>query len=87
MQIFVPRESKAGERRVAIVPDVVTKYIRAGFSVGVEAGAGAHALADDASFISAGATIVAAGDISRADVVLSVNPLTPAQFAQLKRVR
>ena len=85
MQIFVPRESKAGERRVAIVPDVVTKYIRAGFSVGVEAGAGAHALADDASFISAGATIVAAGDISRADVVLSVNPLTPAQFAQLKK--
>lgn len=85
MQIFVPRESKSGERRVAIVPDVVTKYIRAGFTVTVEAGAGAHALADDQAFIAAGAQIASASQINQADVILSVNPLTAEQFAQLKK--
>ena len=84
MHIFVPRESKAGERRVAIVPDVIAKYLRAGFTVAVEGGAGVHALADDESLRSAGATIVSASEISKADVVLSVNPLTAEQFSQLK---
>ena len=85
MHIFVPREGKPGERRVAIVPDVVSKYIRAGFTVAVENGAGVHAQADDAAFTAAGATIVAAPGISSADVILSVNPLTPEQFAQMNR--
>ena len=85
MHIFVPRESKAGERRVAIVPDVIAKYLRAGFSVSVEGGAGVHALADDESLRSAGATIASASEISKADVVLSVNPLTAEQFSQLKK--
>ena len=85
MHIFVPRESKAGERRVAIVPDVVSKYIRAGFTVSVESGAGNFALADDQALAAAGALIAAAGEISKADVVLSVNPLSPAQFAALKK--
>jgi len=85
MHIFVPRESKAGEKRVAIVPDVITKYIRAGFTVSVESGAGVDALAEDQAMIAAGAEMGSASEISKADVVLSVNPLTPAQFAQLKK--
>lgn len=85
MQIFVPRESQAGEKRVAIVPDVITKYVRAGFTVSVESGAGADALAEDQAMIAAGAQVGSANEISKADVVLSVNPLTPAQFAQLKK--
>ena len=85
MHIFVPREGKSGERRVAIVPDVVSKYIRAGFTVAVESGAGVHAQADDASFTAVGAEIVSATGISSADVILSVNPLTAAQFASVKK--
>ena len=85
MHIFVPREGKPGERRVAIVADVVSKYVRAGFSVAVESGAGVHAQADDAALTAAGATIVAASGISSADVILSVNPLTPEQFASVKK--
>lgn len=85
MQVFVPRESKTGEARVAIVPDVVTKLIRAGFSITVEAGAGTHALADDQALKAAGADISDSAAISSADVVLSVNPLTPTQFASVKK--
>jgi NAD/NADP transhydrogenase alpha subunit len=79
MHIFVPRESKAGEKRVAIVPDVITKYIRAGFTVSVESGAGVDALAEDQAMMAAGAEIGSASEISEADVVLSVNPLTDPQ--------
>jgi NAD(P) transhydrogenase subunit alpha len=84
MHIFVPRESKAGERRVAIVPDVISKYLRAGFTVAVEAGAGDSALADDQAFIAAGAEVLSSAGLGNADVILSVNPLTPEQFANVK---
>jgi len=85
MHIYVPRESKVGERRVAIVPDVITKYVRAGFTVSVESGAGESALADDRALVAAGAQIATTNEIAKADVILSVNPLTPNQFAQLKQ--
>jgi NAD(P) transhydrogenase subunit alpha len=85
MQIFVPCERRPGELRVAIVPDVVTKYVRAGFTVAIESGAGIHAQADDGLFKAAGAEIVTASEISKADVILSVNPLTPEQFAKVKK--
>lgn len=85
MHIFVPREGKAGERRVAIVPDVISKYVKAGFTVEVESGAGLHAQADDASLLKAGAKVGSADAISHADVILSVNPLTPDQFAKVQK--
>jgi len=53
--------------------------------VAVESGAGVHAQADDASFTAVGAEIVSATGISSADVILSVNPLTAAQFASVKK--
>ena len=84
MKIFVPKESKAGERRVALVPDVISKLTRAGFSVVIESGAGVHSSASDAEFEKAGATIESATAVSEADVVLSVQPLSPAQFKELK---
>ena len=85
MHIFVPREVKAGERRVAIVPDVISKYVKAGFTVEVESGAGLHAQADDASLLKAGGKVGSADAISHADVILSVNPLTPNQFAKVQK--
>jgi H+-translocating NAD(P) transhydrogenase subunit alpha len=41
LTIGVPRETFAGEKRVATVPDVVEKLIKLGFGVRVETGAGA----------------------------------------------
>mgnify|MGYP003446745007 CR=1 FL=1 len=43
MKIAVPKETRLGERRVALVPESCKKLVQAGFSVAVEAGAGATA--------------------------------------------
>jgi NAD(P) transhydrogenase subunit alpha len=84
VRVFVPKESKAGERRVALIPDVISKLTRAGFEVVVENGAGNFAGANDSQFVTAGAKIGKLDEISSVDVILSVQPLTPDQFASLK---
>jgi NAD(P) transhydrogenase subunit alpha len=56
LTIGVPRETFAGEKRVATVPEVVEKLIKLGFAVAVESGAGEAANCDDASYRAAGAT-------------------------------
>jgi len=40
MQIAVPAETHANEKRVALTPDSVKKLTRAGFDVSVESGLG-----------------------------------------------
>ena len=58
MKVAVVKETAPGERRVALVPDAVTKLQAAGLEVLVESGAGDGAwLADDA-FTEAGASVV-----------------------------
>ena len=88
MKIFVPREIAAGEKRVALVPDVLSKLTRAGFEVEIESGAGVNAGAGDKEFLSAGAGIVESGQagaaLASADVILSVQPLSAPQFKSLK---
>ena len=39
MRVLVPAETKAGEKRVALVPDIISKLTRAGLKVVVESGA------------------------------------------------
>ena len=85
LKVVIPAEKRAGEARVATVPDVVGKLIRAGVSVEVESGAGAQSQATDEDFRKAGATVSAAVDLANADVVLSVNALEPAVLAKLKK--
>ena len=58
MRIGVPRETAAGERRVALVPEVVGKLIPAGFEVLVQRGAGEAASFPDAAYEEAGARLV-----------------------------
>ena len=58
LMIGVPRETAAGEKRVATVPDVVEKLIKLGFSVAVESGAGDDANFADDTYRAAGAEIV-----------------------------
>jgi proton-translocating NAD(P)+ transhydrogenase subunit alpha len=72
--IAVPKEIMEGEKRVAGVPDVVSKLIKAGFEVCVEKDAGLSAGFTDESYKSAGAKIVPnAGELlSNSDVILKV---------------
>jgi len=69
MNVGVPRETAAGERRVALVPDTVKRLVAAGIDVVVESGAGAEASHPDAAYADAGATI---GDPWSAEVVAAV---------------
>ncbi|UCD17642.1 MAG: Re/Si-specific NAD(P)(+) transhydrogenase subunit alpha [Candidatus Zixiibacteriota bacterium] len=72
--VAVPRETFGGERRVAIVPEVVPSLINAGLKVLVESSAGKGAGIDDNSFDSKGATIISArAELFRqADIILQV---------------
>jgi len=73
--IGVPKETAAGEKRVATVPEVVEKLIKLGFSVKVESGAGDAANCSDDSYRSAGAQIVegAAKLWAESDIVFKVS--------------
>ena len=72
--IGVPRETAAGEKRVATVPEAVEKLIKLGFSVNVESGAGDAANCSDDSYRAAGAQVVdgAAKLWAASDVVFKV---------------
>jgi NAD(P) transhydrogenase subunit alpha len=58
VRIGVPRELEPGERRVALVPDVVSRLGAAGFEIAVERGAGVAASFPDETYGEAGAAIV-----------------------------
>jgi NAD(P) transhydrogenase subunit alpha len=74
MRIGVPKETTAGERRVALVPESSKKLIQAGYQVVVEAGAGSAAGFPDAAYREAGVTVdPAPATILGADLVLKVN--------------
>ncbi|MBV8642379.1 MAG: Re/Si-specific NAD(P)(+) transhydrogenase subunit alpha [Candidatus Eremiobacteraeota bacterium] len=64
MKIAVPKERAPGERRVALVPEIVAKFVKGGMTVAVERGAGTAAGYTDAAFEAAGATL--ADDARRA---------------------
>jgi NAD(P) transhydrogenase subunit alpha len=75
MKIAVPKETRPGERRVALVPESCKKLVQAGYAVAVEAGAGVSAHYLDAAYTQAGATIEAdpATLLGSADFVCKVN--------------
>lgn len=57
MRVGVPRETVPGEKRVALVPDVIPQLLKLGHAVAVESGAGKAAGFPDASYAEVGATI------------------------------
>ena len=85
MRIAVPREIKSGEKRVALVPDIISKLTKAGLEVVIESGAGVAAQYSDKQFSDAGAQVKSTDVIADSDVVLSVQPLNPAQMKTLKK--
>jgi NAD(P) transhydrogenase subunit alpha len=74
MKIGIPKELHAGEKRVATTPDVASGLQKLGFSVAVEAGAGAAASYSDAAYQEAGCEIVASSKElwAQADIVMKV---------------
>ncbi len=79
MKLAVPTETRPGERRVSLVPDVVKKLVGSGWEVAVQAGAGAAAAFPDAAFADAGATVApdAASALAGAGLVVTVNAPDP----------
>lgn len=77
MKVAVPREQAENERRVALVPDSVTRLVRAGVEVLVESGAGREAYIADEDYAEAGAQVVPepAALYDQADVTLRVGRL------------
>jgi len=81
--IGVPRETFAGEKRVATVPEVVEKLIKLGFRVAVESGAGEAANFTDEAYRAAGAEVV--GDIwGSADVIFKVRAPSTSEVQKLR---
>jgi NAD(P) transhydrogenase subunit alpha len=85
MLIGVPKESAEGERRVALVPEVVRKLTDSGLDVVVERGAGAGALIPDAQYEAAGAKLVDGPAAPfAADVVVKVAAPNAEETARLR---
>ena len=84
MRIAVPKETAAGEARVALTPDLGPRLIKSGFQVVVASGAGQKSQATDEMFKTAGAEVQSGDVFKDADVVLSVLALTADQIKRLK---
>ena len=80
--VGVVAESRANERRVALVPTAVASLVNSGVAVVVESGAGEQALLPDGLYTAAGASI---GDAWAADVVVKVAPPTAYEVGRLRR--
>ena len=83
IRVCVPREIRAGEQRVALVPDVVKKLSAMGVSVSLQSGAGELAGHGDSDY-AADILSDEAALYSSADILLTVNPLQDAQIEKLK---
>ena len=86
MKIGVPKETAAGERRVALVPEVVKKLAGQGHTVLVQRGAGEGALIPDALYEEAGAELT--DDLAAvfgADLVTKVSPPSPEEVGRLRK--
>jgi len=72
MKLGVPRETFPGERRVAIVPGVITNFIKLGIEIVVESGAGEEAGFPDAAYVAQEATIGSRFDVFGCDLIAQV---------------
>ncbi len=84
--IAIIQERRAGETRVAAVPETVKKLIAMGFKVVVEKDAGALAAFSDEDYKAAGAEIAATAKaaLGKADIVFKVRAPEAAETAALK---
>ncbi len=86
MQVGIPKEIVSDERRIAAVPETVSKMTKAGTQVVIESGAGIAAFIADQEFEASGATITANAEVllSEADVLLKVNKPSIEEIQHMK---
>jgi NAD(P) transhydrogenase subunit alpha len=86
MNVGVAKETAAGERRVAVVPETLARIQKAGLEVVVQTGAGDGAHFPDTAYETAGAKMVSgAGLHEQADVILRVQKPSAAEVEPLRR--
>jgi NAD(P) transhydrogenase subunit alpha len=83
VKLAVINESRPGENRVAIVPEVATRLAKTGVEVVVESGAGARSRFGDEEYTRSGATVVpdVVSALAGAAFVAHVQPLTVEEVA------
>src|SRR3954470_20284860 len=76
MKIGIPKEIRPGERRVAATPETVSRLLKLGFEVSVEAQAGAGASFRDAEYSARGASVLhSTRELwATSDIILKVQP-------------
>jgi NAD(P) transhydrogenase subunit alpha len=84
MRIGVPKEIAPGERRVALVPEVVARLTGSGFDVLVEKGAGEQASFLDAAFAEAGGSLVDSV-FGQAEGIVKVQKPTAGETGRLRQ--
>jgi NAD(P) transhydrogenase subunit alpha len=84
MKLGIVQETRPNERRVAASPNVVARWVKAGWQVDVERGAGTAASYPDPQYEAAGATIVDRKAAWSADIVLKVRPPEDNEVGQLR---
>ncbi|MFT5135220.1 MAG: NAD(P) transhydrogenase subunit alpha [Arenicella sp.] len=84
MIISIPKESYAGEKRVALTPDSAIQIMKLGHQLRVQSGAGNAAEYSDADYIHAGVTVVK-GDViwTNTDIIMKVRGVNDAEVALL----
>ena len=87
MKVAIPKETAAGERRVALVPDTAAKLIGAGLQVSLQSGAGESAYLPDDLYRAANVTIEAdaASLLKDAGAVLKVQAPSQSEVRLLPR--
>ena len=83
MLVAVPKEKGDGERRVALVPEVVKRLAGRGIEVLIESGAGEEAMLPDSLYEQAGAKIGTAAKVWASPFVVKVAPPSAAEIGKL----
>jgi len=85
IRVAVPKEIIAGERRVALVPDMVARLTKSGFEVLVLRGAGIESFHTDEAYEKANAKLVDDNNaLAAADIILKVQPPTNEEIDAYK---
>ena len=83
MRLGLPRETKEGEKRVALLPAAVASLVNAGHSVVVETGAGRGIGQRDEAYAAAGASVVPVAEAWNAPLIVKVKELQDAELERL----
>ncbi|GBP31226.1 NAD(P) transhydrogenase, mitochondrial [Eumeta japonica] len=84
LTIGVPKEIWHDEKRVAIVPAVVTKLVKKGFTVNIEENAGTLANFTNKAYEEAGAKVTNVNEAFQSDIILKVRPTLEQEVSKLK---